>query len=291
MSKSIRWYSNKLPEKDEIVMATIVSFEKDRGYTVHLNEYGDMEALLIISDLKKGKLRQNPKTFCKIGSKQVLLVKRIEVTMSHDDVEDEDVKIDVSKKDVNPRDMTIFSSYYSLQVKFMGILKRLSHTHNISEQELIENIAWKYDKDIDQDESEHILNKIQHRDQLAELSEIQDKYREMLLESHYKLFGAITVKSHFNLTLIMFGIHGQQDLNDLFESILSKYPTHTNDELYHNPDLYNVEISATAPPQYNVTLTACSRTTCQHAYDTLKELINTGPADVKIMGTLETLGN
>ena len=146
----MKYYNNKYPNLEELVMCTIRSYEENIGFTVTLDEYDDIEGLLVISNLSRKKLKKNPKTVCKNNSKHILLVSGIEGD-----------NINLSKKDVNPGDMKQFSEFYGCNIKLATAMNKLSHISDLKLEDIYTYFVWpnlhKPSDFSDDDSSEHLF--------------------------------------------------------------------------------------------------------------------------------------
>lgn len=86
----------ELPDRGEIVVATI-SRIMDHGAYVTLDEYGDMQGFLHVSEIAPGWIRTVSK-FVRVGEKKVLLVKRVNEDRGDVDLSLKQVSNDQKKK-------------------------------------------------------------------------------------------------------------------------------------------------------------------------------------------------
>src|SRR3989338_2935353 len=238
-----------MPVKDELVMATIVKYQENHGYHVTLDEYDDKEALLVISNLHNGREGGALSTYCRIGSKHVLLVTDVSPA-----------GIDLSKKDVNPKDETTFQKYFDLTNKFIGTVMRLSKISSVPLEELYENIIWiVLHKDFSAPLEDHVFNRIKYRENVQHI--LTGKYAELIITYHERIYGKNLIKREHNFTLICFSIYGKDRVQKILSEFSSKWHEYSEEELYLNSKLYNVKLNILAIPQYTITTQSVSEET------------------------------
>ena len=102
MALSCRYYENKYPEMDDVVMVNIRSFA-DMGAYVHLLEYNNIEGMILLSELSRRRIRSINKLI-RIGRTEPVVVIRVDKDKGY---------IDLSKRRVSPEDVARHEIKYS----------------------------------------------------------------------------------------------------------------------------------------------------------------------------------
>lgn len=248
-SSGAYFYSNTLPVTNEIVMATVKSYDEKLGFTMTLDEYACHEGLLPLCNLsRKGTWKQIKSLG--IGTKHVVIVSSVDTARE---------TVDLSLMDLSPTEAEEFTKYYSITIHFNNSLKRLAHLSGKSVEDLYRNIVWNnYTKNYLEPE-DHIGTRLSLRDNIAGL-ELDDEYRELLTKYHMQVFGAHTVKSVQKIKLVSFDPYGSRKVAEAFKAARDEFETdkvYTNEEMYLDQTLYCTEFRPTAPPIYEIVVTSC----------------------------------
>jgi translation initiation factor 2 alpha subunit (eIF-2alpha) len=240
--KYMFWYSKTIPDVHEYVLARIISLD-DIGFNVALEEYNDLPALLIISDVLKKKTRKNLANICPIDSSQILVVTNIEKGR------DDNVIIDVSMKDVEETDRNRIATYMANSQRIIGISRRLSYMTEYTQSDWMTNA---FSALLDKDSETHLLDTLSLREHIDDL-EIPDAYREALHKHHKRLFGINLVKTSKKVKLVMFTVDGCAQVRERLSRLVS---SDLDDEALYDGDGVNIEIRPIAIPVYEVVVTA-----------------------------------
>lgn len=133
-----RFYRKKLPEIDELVRVKILDRE-DHGFRCVLLEYNNINGLVLLNELKRGRVRSYHKILKKNKEYTVLVLR-----VHHDEDEDEVAGsfIDLSLKAV-PRDqLPIARERWEKSKKVHGIMRHVAHQQDRSTEELYELFGW-----------------------------------------------------------------------------------------------------------------------------------------------------
>eukprot|EP00918_Siedleckia_nematoides_P011245 GHVU01024650.1.p1 GENE.GHVU01024650.1~~GHVU01024650.1.p1 ORF type:complete len:129 (-),score=15.67 GHVU01024650.1:213-599(-) len=96
-----RFYEREYPEQHEVVMTRVTRIE-DMGVYVSLEEYKDMEGMILMSELSKRRIRSVQKLI-KIGKFEAVMVQRVDTLKGY---------IDLSKKRVSTQDVVACEARY-----------------------------------------------------------------------------------------------------------------------------------------------------------------------------------
>lgn len=236
------WYSKTVPDVHEYVLARIISLD-DIGFNVALEEYNDLPALLIISDVLKKRTRKNLVNVCPIDSSQILIVTNIEKGR------DDNFIIDVSMKDVEEADRDRIAKYMANSQRIIGISRRLSYMTEYTQADWLSNA---FSSLLDKDNETHVFETLSLRENIDDL-EIPDVYKEALHINHKRLFGINLVKIVKKVKLVIFTVDGCSQVRERLSSLISPV---LDDETLYDGDGTNVEIRPIAIPVYEVVVTA-----------------------------------
>lgn len=244
------FYSNTLPVVNEIVMATVRSYDEKIGFSMTLDEYNNHDGLLPLCNLSRKGTWKQIKSLA-VGTKHIVIVANVDLVKS---------TVDLSLMDLSPSEAEEFAKYYTITTHFHNCLKRLSHLAGKSSEDLYCNIVWNnYNKNYQEPEN-HIGTILALRDNIAEL-ELDDEYRDLLTKYHMQVFGAHTVKAVQKLKMVSFDPYGSKKIAEAFKAARDVFHTdvaHTNEEMYLDQLLHCVEFRPIAPPVYEVVITSCN---------------------------------
>lgn len=254
------WYTNKYPTIKELVMATIVSFQPESGFSVTLDEYDNIIGLLVISSVYRNRTRKNIQSICPVGSKHVLMVTHTESDRNY---------IDLSKKDVDEKDQKLMIQYYGKTKRLVNMAQRLSNLTSHSEQEWMDNVFTPNLNKGDMLNGIHLVDTLSLRENVEDL-DLDEEYENDLLANHKKLFGTNIVKILQKIKLVAFGIDGCADISKKLHELI--VTGSTDDEMYDNNNKYTVVIRPTAIPVYEIVVAAGTTTKAKRV---VKTVVNT----------------
>ncbi len=245
----IRLYNELLPKKDELIIVTIKSFDKNIGFYVTMDEYNNKEALLNISQSINGRARKNITSIVPINSKQVVYVM---------DVSDEEV--DVSRKNINKTEQTKLLTYFSQVKRLRTAMKKLSYFSGTDLTDLYENIVWPNfsknysdEKSIDCYPMDTVLRN-------PEKLEIPDKYKQILMQYHLKVFGPVVYTDINKFMLVSYQNDGCKQISNILSRFVS-IKKHTKNDLGKDPEKFNIIIRPIALPKYEIEIISTSQQT------------------------------
>lgn len=95
-----RFYEQKFPEADDVVMVQVRSIAEMGAY-VSLLEYGNIEGMILLSELSRRRIRSVQKLI-KVGRQEPVMVMRVDKEKGY---------IDLSKRRVSPEDIAVRSHF------------------------------------------------------------------------------------------------------------------------------------------------------------------------------------
>merc|ERR1712156_962676 len=138
MALTCRYYENKYPEIDDVVMVNVRSIA-DMGAYVKLLEYNDIEGMILLSELSRRRIRSINKLI-RVGRTEPVVVIRVDKDKGY---------IDLSKRRVSPEDIERCTEVFS---KGKAVNSILRHVANILEYkssdelvELYKKTAWHFE--------------------------------------------------------------------------------------------------------------------------------------------------
>ncbi len=132
---------SELPEKGEIIIATIVKIN-DHGAYVSIDEYNKIQGFLHISEIAPGWIRSVSK-YVKVGEKKVLLVKHVNEKSKDIDLSLKQVSNDQKKKKL------IYAKKYEKGKKIVQTIQEKAHMSNVEIEKFEEGLYSKYDSAYD----------------------------------------------------------------------------------------------------------------------------------------------
>jgi len=126
-----RFYENKYPEVDELVMVNVRSIAEMGAY-VSLLEYNNIEGMILLSELSRRRIRSINKLI-RVGKNEVVMVLRVDKERGY---------IDLSKRLVSPEDIRKVEERYNKAKTVSTVLRQVSKETQISMQELSEKISF-----------------------------------------------------------------------------------------------------------------------------------------------------
>ncbi|CAX44943.1 eIF-2-alpha, putative [Candida dubliniensis CD36] len=126
-----RFYENKYPEVDEVVMVNVQEIAEMGAY-VKLLEYDNIEGMVLLSELSRRRIRSIQKLI-RVGKNEVAVVLRVDKEKGY---------IDLSKKVVSAEDIVKCDERYNKSKAVHSILRHCAEKFNIPLEKLYETIGW-----------------------------------------------------------------------------------------------------------------------------------------------------
>ncbi|RWS26631.1 Eukaryotic translation initiation factor 2 subunit 1-like protein [Leptotrombidium deliense] len=135
---SCRYYSQKFPELDDVVVCSVRSIAEMGAY-VDLLEYNNIEGMILLSELSRRRIRSINKLI-KIGRSECVVVIRVDKEKGY---------IDLSKRRVSPDDITRCEEKFAKAKAVNSILRHVAEMLNYKTdaelEELYRKTAWHFD--------------------------------------------------------------------------------------------------------------------------------------------------
>merc|ERR1712098_334226 len=138
MALTCRYYENKYPEIDDVVMVNVRSIA-DMGAYVHLLEYNNIEGMILLSELSRRRIRSINKLI-RVGKTEPVVVIRVDKDKGY---------IDLSKRRVSKEDIERCTEKYSKAKAVNSILRHvaaiLQYKSSDELEELYKKPAWHFE--------------------------------------------------------------------------------------------------------------------------------------------------
>lgn len=136
---SCRFYAQKFPEVEDVVMVNVRSIAEMGAY-VDLLEYNDIEGMILLSELSRRRIRSINKLI-RIGRNECVVVIRVDKEKGY---------IDLSKRRVSPEDIVRCEEKFAKAKAVNSILRHvadiLGYTSNEQLEDLYRKTAWYFEE-------------------------------------------------------------------------------------------------------------------------------------------------
>ncbi|CAN3365842.1 eukaryotic translation initiation factor 2 subunit alpha [Diutina catenulata] len=130
-SSNCRFYENKYPEVDEVVMVNVQEIAEMGAY-VKLLEYDNIEGMVLLSELSRRRIRSIQKLI-RVGKNEVAVVLRVDKEKGY---------IDLSKRRVSQEDIIKCDERYNKSKAVHSILRHCAEKFGLPLEELYRTIGW-----------------------------------------------------------------------------------------------------------------------------------------------------
>lgn len=130
-SSNFRFYENKYPEVDEVVMVNVQEIAEMGAY-VKLLEYDNIEGMVLLSELSRRRIRSIQKLI-RVGKNEVAVVLRVDKEKGY---------IDLSKRRVSAEDIVKCDERYNKSKAVHLILRHCAEKYNVTLEDLYKSIGW-----------------------------------------------------------------------------------------------------------------------------------------------------
>merc|ERR1711997_1252355 len=138
MALTCRYYENKYPEIDDVVMVNVRSIA-DMGAYVHLLEYNNIEGMILLSELSRRRIRSINKLI-RVGRTEPVVVIRVDKDKGY---------IDLSKRRVSSEDIERCTEVFSKGKAVNSILRHVAQILGFKSNEELEELyvktAWRFE--------------------------------------------------------------------------------------------------------------------------------------------------
>lgn len=128
---SCRFYENQFPEIESVVMVNVRNIA-DMGAYVSLLEYGEVEGMILLSELSRRRIRSIHKLI-RVGRSEVVMVLRVDKEKGY---------IDLSKRRVSPDDVAACEDRFNKAKAVHGVLRHVAERRKYYLEDLYEKVGW-----------------------------------------------------------------------------------------------------------------------------------------------------
>ncbi|ODQ81160.1 hypothetical protein BABINDRAFT_59783 [Babjeviella inositovora NRRL Y-12698] len=126
-----RFYENKFPEVDDVVMVNVQQIAEMGAY-VKLLEYENIEGMVLLSELSRRRIRSIQKLI-RVGKNEVVVVLRVDKEKGY---------IDLSKRRVSSEDVAKCEERYTKSKAVHSILRHCAEKFNLPLEGLYKTVGW-----------------------------------------------------------------------------------------------------------------------------------------------------
>lgn len=242
MPVSCRFYEQKYPEIDDIVMVNVRSVAEMGAY-VHLLEYKNIEGMILLSELSRRRIRSINKLI-RVGRNECVVVIRVDKDKGY---------IDLSKRRVSSEEVKKCEEKFTRGKTVASILRHVGEIlHYESDEQLeklFEKTAWYLDTKYKAtggayDAFKHAVNDPSILDEL----DLDEETKKTLIENIYRRMMPQSVKVRSDIEVSCYSYEGIDAVKTALKAGLAL----STEEM-------PVKINLIAPPLYVVTTTTLER--------------------------------
>ncbi|KAK3854289.1 hypothetical protein Pcinc_012641 [Petrolisthes cinctipes] len=134
-----RYYAQKYPEVDDVVMVTVRSIAEMGAY-VHLLEYNNIEGMILLSELSRRRIRSMNKLI-RVGKTEPVVVIRVDKEKGY---------IDLSKRRVSKEDVERCTEKFAKAKAVSSIIRHVGELLGYTQEEQVEQLyqqtAWHFEE-------------------------------------------------------------------------------------------------------------------------------------------------
>jgi len=251
MPLSCRFYSQKYPEIEDVVMVKVRSIAEMGAY-VSLLEYNNIEGMILLSELSRRRIRSINKLI-RVGRDECVVVIRVDKEKGY---------IDLSKRRVSPEDIEKCEEKFAKARAVNSILRHvaeiLKYETDEELEELYKKTAWYFDEKLKKQASSYDLFKHAVNDPtILDECGLDDETKETLLSNIRRRLTPQAVRIRADIEVACYAYEG-------IDAVKNALRAGINCSTEEMP----IKINLIAPPVY-----VCTTTTMEKA-DGLKALQN-----------------
>eukprot|EP00128_Syssomonas_multiformis_P003307 Colp12_sorted_trinity150504_noHs@2750 len=236
MPQSCRFYEQKFPEVDDVVMVNVRSIAEMGAY-VSLLEYNNIEGMILLSELSRRRIRSINKLI-RIGRNECVVVLRVDKEKGY---------IDLSKRRVSREEVKKCEEKFNKAKAVNSILRHVAETLQIDLEELYQKTAWTLDKKFG-NAYEAFKIAITDDKKVFDEIDIDEKTKEALLVNIKRRLTPQPIKIRADFELQCFSYEGIDAIKKALRAGLEE----------SNEDIA-IKINLIAPPVYVMTTTCVDK--------------------------------
>ena len=250
MKSYCRFYENKFPKMDEIVMANVKLITHIGAY-VSLLEYNNIEGMILLSELSRRRIRSINKLI-RVGKHEAVMVLR---------VDEEKGYIDLSKRRVSSEDVEKCIDKYQKAKAINSILRHVAETNSLDLEVLYEKTVWHLCKIYGNIYDAFKLCLTEPNEVMAHC-DIEDNLKKLLLLNIQRRLTSEPIKIRADIHVSCFAYGGI----DVIKTALKAGATYEIDNL-------QIKVNLVAAPHYVVTTMALDKDKGMEAVKTTIKII------------------
>ncbi|KAL4235850.1 Eukaryotic translation initiation factor 2 subunit 1 [Mactra antiquata] len=242
MVLSCRFYGNRFPEVEDVVMVNVRSIAEMGAY-VYLLEYNNIEGMILLSELSRRRIRSINKLI-RVGRNECVVVIRVDKDKGY---------IDLSKRRVSPEEVGKCEEKFAKAKAVNSILRHvgelLGYKNDTQLEELYKKTAWYFDEKLNKPTACYDVFKhaVTNPETLNEC-DIDEKTKDVLLENIKRRLTPQSVKIRADIEVACTNYEGV----DAVKRALRK-------GLELSTENMPIKINLIAPPSYVVTTQTLDR--------------------------------
>ncbi|EDW27438.1 GL20268 [Drosophila persimilis] len=243
MALTSRFYNERYPEIEDVVMVNVLSIAEMGAY-VHLLEYNNIEGMILLSELSRRRIRSINKLI-RVGKTEPVVVIRVDKEKGY---------IDLSKRRVSPEDVEKCTERFAKAKAINSLLRHvadiLGYEGNKKLEELYQKTAWYFEKKYNSKTVAYDIFKQSVTDpSVFDECNLDPETKEVLLSNIKRKLVSPTVKIRADIECSCYGYEGI----DAVKASLTKGLELSTEEL-------PIRINLIAPPLYVMTTATTKKT-------------------------------
>uniref|UniRef100_A0A8D8WSX0 Eukaryotic translation initiation factor 2 subunit 1 n=1 Tax=Cacopsylla melanoneura TaxID=428564 RepID=A0A8D8WSX0_9HEMI len=257
MPLSCRFYAEKYPEVEDVVMVNVFSIAEMGAY-VHLLEYNNIEGMILLSELSRRRIRSINKLI-RVGKTEPVVVIRVDKEKGY---------IDLSKRRVSPEDVEKCTERYAKAKAVHSILRHVAEILHFDSdaqlEDLYQRTAWDYEAKTKKKGSSYDFFKqaVLDPNSLLECG-LDEDTRDVLVNNIQRKLTSQAVKIRADIEVACYGYEGIDAVKAALKAGLAM-----------STEKMPIKINLIAPPLYVMTTVTPEKAdglkALQEAIDTIK---------------------
>lgn len=270
-----RFYKNKFPEVDDLVMVRVEEVG-DISSTVILLEYGEIEGIILHSELSRKKFR-SINNVIRVGNKEIMQVTMVDPSKNY---------INLSKKNLKPEDHENGGKKFSHHSIINSIIKFVANSKGIDSNSepqnesdgssntliMYEEVVWPLSEKYGDD----FFQKINQGDTQI-LDGMEENTKDLLIKTINHRFQTHPEKYQANIEVINYGMSGVEGIKKALQAALDE----ANVNMEGDGELNRLFITLQASPEWLVYVTSDNE---EKALAILNKAIDTIDREIKNEG-------
>ncbi|KAJ1659078.1 hypothetical protein IWQ61_001794 [Dispira simplex] len=263
-SDECRFYENKFPEVDDVVMVKVRQIA-DMGAYVQLEEYGNIEGMILLSELSRRRIRSIQKLI-RVGKREVVVVMRVDKEKGY---------IDLSKRRVSPEEVIKCDEKFNKSKAVHSILTHVAKKKGYEVEDLYKSFGWPLYRKYGHAYDAFKLAIVDPEKVFEGLEIPEDVYDELLANIRRRLTPQ-PVKIRADVEVSCFGYQGIEAV----KKALKAGESCSTDEV-------PIKIRLVAPPMYVITTNSLDKAvaleTLEHAITTMEQTIKANQGSLTVI--------